>query len=107
MLARWVHRMASCGFSVMRACLSAVAYHYASDLKIHGFSNANHGTAGRQWLCSFIQQYHGGLKLKCAKNLAKARAKAVNKTDIDNWFQQYMKVATIAIHLKENCVLLV
>ncbi len=92
MLAQWVHRIASCSFSVMHACLLAVAYDYASELNIHSFGNANHSTAGRQWLCSFIQWYHGVLKLKCVKNLAKARAKAVNKEDIDNWFEQYLKV---------------
>ena len=82
-LASYISDMADMGFGLSREDVMVLAFEIAENSGIdHPFKN---GAAGRKWLDGFRKR-HPNLSLHNPEKLSYYRAKAVNKTTIDDFF---------------------
>ena len=80
-------RFARAGFPLNSRRLRKLAYQYAEENDIKGFSPQTR-MAGEKWLKHFMQR-HKAVRSKKAQNLSINRAMGANLTMIRNFYQQY------------------
>ena len=91
-LAVHIQRLASAGFPCNRTDIKNLAFEYAANNGIKGFSMQKK-TAGYYWFRGFLRR-HSELVIKKAENLSVPRAMSMNKQQILNWFEAYRTLAT-------------
>ena len=77
------------GFPLSGKLVRDVAYQYAQENKLAGFSQTK-GTAGYDWLNSFMKR-HPNLAMRKPEALSAPRASSVNPTVIGKWFNDLEK----------------
>ena len=88
-LSELITTLSARGFPLARKDIQQLAYQYAQQHNLKGF-NVTRGSAGYYWLKGFMQR-HNELSVRKPESLSCSRASGLNKTVIDNWFDQYEK----------------
>jgi len=88
-LSQLITTLSARGFPLARKDIQHLAFQYAQQHNLTGF-NVTRGSAGYYWLKGFMQR-HRELSVRKPESLSCSRASGLNKTVIDNWFDQYEK----------------
>lgn len=91
--------LCSRGFPLSAKMVRDVAFQYATDHHIPGFSSKK-GTAGYEWMHGFMKR-HPSLSMKKPEPLSAARAIGVNRPVIDAWFEKLQKFM-ISLGIKDR-----
>ena len=89
-LANHISSFAQAGFPFTPVEIRSLAFEYADDRGIEGFS-VIHTNAGRKWFKGFMRR-QDGLALKSPKLLSVYRAKCANRDVINRWFDVFESV---------------
>jgi len=88
-LSELITTLSARGFPLARKDIQHLAFQYAQQHDLKGFS-VTRGSAGYYWLKGFMER-HNELSVRKQESLSCSRASGLNKTVIDNWFDQYEK----------------
>lgn len=91
-LANHIRNLAEVGFPCDRTDIRNLAFEYATQKGVKGFTLAQK-TAGYYWFKGFMER-HPYLAIKKAENLCIARAMALNRQHVDNWYDKYQEILT-------------
>jgi hypothetical protein len=89
-LTELIRTMCSRGFPLSRKDIQSLAFQYAQQHGLKGFSNER-GSAGYYWMRGFLRR-NSSLSCRKPEPLSVARASGVNKAVVDKWFDEYEKI---------------
>lgn len=90
-VATHIKKMQKFGFAPTQSMVREMAYGLAEKLKIHHKFNKNKKRAGKDWFKAFMKR-NTDLSIRKSEGVSLARARAMNRTDVGNYFELLQQV---------------